>query len=129
MLIDAAIDRSRSVLLILCLILLAGSISYLTIPKESDPDIAIPIIYVSIHHEGISAEDAERLLIRPMENELQNIEGIKEITSTAVEGNASIVLEFDAGFDSDAALTDVREKVDIAKTELPVTAMSPSVCW
>ena len=117
MLIDAAIDRSRSVLLILCLILLAGSISYLTIPKESDPDIAIPIIYVSIHHEGISAEDAERLLIRPMENELQNIEGIKEITSTAVEGNASIVLEFDAGFDSDAALTDVREKVDIAKTE------------
>jgi multidrug efflux pump len=127
MLIDAAIDRSRSVLLILCLILLAGSISYVTIPKESDPDIAIPIIYVSIHHEGISAEDAERLLIRPMENELQNIEGIKEITSTAVEGNASIVLEFDAGFDSDAALTDVREKVDIAKTELPAESDEPTV--
>ena len=127
MLIDAAIDRSRSVLLILCLILLAGSISYVTIPKESDPDIAIPIIYVSIHHEGISAEDAERLLIRPMENELQNIEGIKEITSTAVEGNASIVLEFDAGFDSDAALTDVREKVDIAKTELPAESDEPVV--
>jgi len=127
MLIDAAIDRSRSVLLILCLVLVAGSVAYVTIPKESDPDIAIPIIYVSIHHEGISAEDAERLLIRPMENELQNIEGIKEITSTAVEGNASIVLEFDAGFDSDAALTDVREKVDIAKTELPAESDEPSV--
>jgi len=68
--IDASIERSRPVLLILCLILVAGTVSYLTIPKEADPDIAIPIIYVSIDHEGISPEDAERLLIRPMENKL-----------------------------------------------------------
>jgi multidrug efflux pump len=125
--IDAAIERSRPVLLILCLILVAGTVSYVTIPKEADPDIAIPIIYVSISHEGISPEDAERLLIRPMENKLQNIEGIKEMSSTAVEGNASIVLEFDAGFDSDTALTDVREKVDVAKTELPAESDEPSV--
>ncbi len=125
--IDAAIDRSRPVLLILCLVLVAGSVAYVTIPKESDPDIAIPIIYVSISHEGISPEDAERLLIRPMENELQNIEGVKEMTSTAVEGNASITLEFDAGFDADTALTDVREKVDIAKIELPSESDEPSV--
>ncbi len=125
--IDAAIERSRPVLLILCLILVAGSISYVTIPKEADPDIAIPIIYVSISHEGISPEDAERLLIRPMENKLQNIEGVKEMRSTAVEGNASIVLEFDAGFDSDAALTDVREQVDLAKNDLPADTDEPSV--
>ncbi len=125
--IDAAIERSRPVLLILCLILVAGTVSYITIPKESDPDIAIPIIYVSIGHEGISPEDAERLLIRPMESELQNIEGVKEMHSTAVEGNASIVLEFDAGFDSDEALDDVREKVDIARTELPSESDEPSV--
>ena len=125
--IDAAIGRSRPVLLILCLILVAGSISYVTIPKEADPDIAIPIIYVSIGHEGISPEDAERLLIRPMESKLQNIEGVKEMSATAVEGNASIVLEFDAGFDSDTALTDVREKVDIAKNDLPATSDEPSV--
>ncbi len=125
--IDAAIERSRPILLILCLILVAGSISYVTIPKESDPDIAIPIIYVSISHEGISPEDAERLLIRPMESELQNIEGIKEMRSTAVEGRVSIVLEFDAGFNSDDALQDVREKVDIAKTELPEETDEPVV--
>ncbi len=125
--IDACIERSRPVLLILCLILVAGTVSYITIPKEADPDIAIPIIYVSIGHEGISPEDAERLLIRPMENKLQNIEGVKEMRSTAVEGNASIVLEFDAGFDSDTALTDVREKVDIAKTDLPADSDEPSV--
>lgn len=125
--IDASIKRSRPVLLILCLILVAGTVSYITIPKEADPDIAIPIIYVSISHEGISPEDAERLLIRPMENKLQNIEGVKEMRSTAVEGNASIVLEFDAGFDSDTALTDVREKVDLAKTDLPAESDEPSV--
>ena len=125
--IDTCIERSRPVLLILCLILVAGSVSYITIPKEADPDIAIPIIYVSIGHEGISPEDAERLLIRPMENKLQNIEGVKEMRSTAVEGNASIVLEFDAGFDSDTALSDVREKVDIAKTDLPADSDEPSV--
>ncbi len=125
--IDAAIERSRPVLLILCLILVAGTVSYITIPKEADPDIAIPIIYVSISHEGISPEDAERLLIRPMENKLQNIEGVKEMSSTAVEGNASIVLEFDAGFDADTALTDVREKVDVAKTDLPPESDEPTV--
>ncbi len=125
--INATIERSRSVLLILCLILVAGSVSYVTIPKEADPDIAIPIIYVSIDHEGISPEDAERLLIRPMESELQNIEGVKEMSSTAVEGNASIVLEFDAGFDSDTAFDDVQEKVDVAKAELPAESDEPSV--
>jgi len=125
--IDIAIHRSRPVLLILCLILVAGTVAYITIPKESDPDIAIPIIYVSIHHEGISPEDAERLLIRPMESELQNIEGIKEMTSTAVEGHATVVLEFDAGFDSDTALDDVREKVDTAKSELPAETDEPTV--
>ena len=125
--IDIAIGRSRSVLLILCLILVAGTLAYISIPKESDPDIAIPIIYVSIHHEGISPEDAERLLIRPMESELQNIEGIKEMTSTAVEGHATIVLEFDAGFDSDEAFDDVREKVDSASTDLPAETDEPTV--
>lgn len=125
--IDAAIERSRPVLLILGLILVAGTVSYITIPKEADPDIAIPIIYVSIGHEGISPEDAERLLIRPIENKLQNIEGVKEMTSTAVEGNASVVLEFDAGFDSDTALTDVREKVDDAKPDLPPESDEPTV--
>jgi len=126
-LIDAVLERTRPVLLLLALVLVAGSIAYATIPKESDPDIAIPIIYVSIHHEGISAEDAERLLVRPMEKELRSIEGIKELRATAIEGSASIILEFEAGFDSAEALNDVREKVDIAKTELPEDSDEPSV--
>ncbi len=78
-------------------------------------------------HEGIAPEDAERLLIRPMEKELQSIEGLKELTATASEGHASVMLEFDAGFDASRALQDVREKVDIAKTQLPADTDEPSV--
>ena len=126
-LIDAAVDRSRTVIGILLLLLVAGTVAYITIPKESDPDVNIPIIYVSLSHEGISPQDAERLLVRPMEIELRGIEGIKEIRSTSYQGGANVLMEFDAGFDADAALNDVREKVDVAKTELPGDTDEPSV--
>ena len=125
--IDAAVARSRPVLLILALVLISGSVAYVTIPKEADPDVAIPIIYVVIPHEGISAQDAERLLVRPMEKELRNVEGVKEMRASAREGQATVTLEFEAGFDSDQALDDVREKVDIAKVELPDDSDEPTV--
>ncbi|MCR9214697.1 MAG: efflux RND transporter permease subunit [Proteobacteria bacterium] len=125
--IDAAIGRSRTIISALLLILVAGGYAYVDIAKEADPDINIPIIYVSMTHEGISPEDGERLLIRPMELELRSIEGIKEMTSMATEGHASVTLEFDAGFDVDKALEDVREKVDLAKTELPDETDEPVV--
>ena len=125
--ITAALDRSRTVLLTLALILISGIVAYINIPKESDPDIDIPIIYVSMPHEGISPEDAERLLVRPMEKELRSIEGVKEMRSTAREGHASVLLEFEAGFDADQAFNDVSEKVDIAKNELPGDTEEPTV--
>ncbi|MHA1564598.1 MAG: efflux RND transporter permease subunit [Alphaproteobacteria bacterium] len=125
--IDAALNRSRSVMAILLMLLGAGVVAFITIPKESDPDINIPIIYVSINHDGISPEDSERLLVRPMENELRGIEGVKEMRSTAYQGGANVLLEFDAGFDADTALDDVREKVDIAKPDLPTDSDEPIV--
>jgi len=126
-LIDFALYRSRMTLSVLVLILIAGTVAYIEIPKESDPDINLPVIYVSMHHEGISPEDAERLLLRPMEQELQAIEGVKEMRSTAYEGGANVQLEFEAGFNADTALDDVREKVDIAKPELPEDTDEPTV--
>ena len=126
-LIDAALDRSRMVLLALALILIAGTVAYIQIPKEAQPEVKIPIIYVSMSLEGISPSDAERLLVRPMEKELRAIEGIKEMRSTASEGHASVLLEFDAGFDADQALLDVRERVDVAQSDLPAETDEPSV--
>jgi len=126
-LIEAAFDRSRTVLLLLIFLVLSGALAYKAIPKESEPDVPIPIVYVSMTHDGISPADAERLLVRPMEKQLQTITGIKDMSSTASEGRASVLLEFDAGFDGDQALADVREKVDVAKSELPAATDEPSV--
>ena len=125
--IQSAFGYSRTVILILIFILLSGSIAYKDIPKESEPDIDIPIIYVTLHLDGISPEDAERLLIRPVEQELKSIEGVKELRSTGYEGGANVLLEFDAGFDAAAALTDVREGVDLAKGKLPAAADDPEI--
>ena len=126
-LIDHAVGRSRTVLAILVFILIAGSFAYRDIPKESQPDISIPIIYVTVSHDGISPEDAERLIIRPLEQEMRGIEGIKEMRSTGYEGGANVLLEFEAGFDADTALQDVREQVDVAKGSLPATSEDPEV--
>jgi len=125
--IDAAFARTRTVALAFFMIIVMGAVAYTTIPKEADPDIQIPIIYVSMTYEGISPEDSERLLIRPMEKELKSIEGIKEMRSVAKEGYGSVTLEFDAGFNPDTALEDVREKVDIARAELPPETDEPRV--
>ena len=126
-LIDASLNRARSMMVMLVFIMIMGSITYTIIPKESSPDITIPIIYVSVDHSGISPMDAERLIVRPLEQELRAIEGVKEMTSTAREGNASVMLEFAVGANLDTALIDVREAVDLAKPKLPNDSDEPSV--
>jgi multidrug efflux pump len=126
-LIETAMSRSRTVVLSLLVILIAGVVAYLTIPKEAEPDIEIPVIYINISHDGISPEDGERLLIRPMEQELRTIEGIKEMTASAFEGGAFVQIEFEAGVNTNKALADVREKVDMAKSKLPNETDEPTV--
>ena len=126
-LIDIALDRSRTVILTLILLLATGWVGYNAIPKEADPDVQIPVLYVSMHHDGISPEDAERLLLRPMEQELRTIEGVKEMTSQSYQDGASVTLEFYSDVDIDDALADVRERVDIAKSELPTDTDDPEV--
>ncbi|MEM9063846.1 MAG: efflux RND transporter permease subunit, partial [Pseudomonadota bacterium] len=125
--IDSAIARSRTVLMSLTVILVAGILTYANAPKEAEPDIEIPIIYISMTHDGISPEDSERLLVRPVEQEVRTIEGIKEMSANAYEGGANVQLEFDAGTDTAEALQDVRAKVDIAKAELPDETEEPTV--
>jgi multidrug efflux pump len=125
--IESAATHSRTVLLSLAVILVAGVITYASAPKEAEPDVEIPLIYISMKHDGISPEDAERLLVRPMEQELRAIEGIKEMTANAYEGGANVQLEFDAGMKAEFALQDVRAKVDIAKAKLPSETEEPTV--
>ncbi len=125
--IDAAVTHARTVVATLVLILIAGTYAYNTVPKEAEPDINIPTLYVNLSHEGISPEDAERLLIKPMEEELRSIEGVKELRATAFQGGANVTMEFEAGFDPDTAMADVRQKVDLAEPELPEDSDEPTV--
>ena len=125
--LDAAFSRARTVILIFLTLMITGALAYVSIPKEAEPDVTIPTMYISVSQDGISPGDAERLLVRPLEKELQSIEGLDEMKANATQNYATITLEFEAGFDSDRALQDVREKVDIAKAELPADAEEPRV--
>ena len=126
-LIDASLNRSRTVLMLFVLIMISGIVTTITIPKESNPDITVPFVYVSVSHEGISPEDADRLIYKPLETELKSLDGLKEMVSTASQGHMSITLEFYSDVNIDQALIDVRESVDDAKAELPADSDEP-VC-
>jgi multidrug efflux pump len=125
--IEYAISHARLTVAVLIFVLTAGFVAYATIPKEAEPDVKIPIIYVQLTQRGISPEDAERLLLRPVETQLKSVSNVKEMRSTAYEGGGYVLLEFEAGFDSKAALADVRAKVDDAKHDLPKDTDEPSV--
>jgi multidrug efflux pump len=125
--IDYAIDHARLTIATLIFLLCAGLVAYVTIAKEAEPDIKIPMIYVQLSQRGISPEDSERLLLRPVETQLKSVGNVKEMRSTAFEGGGFVLLEFEAGFDSKAALADVRAKVDQAKHDLPRDVDEPQV--
>lgn len=125
--LEAILRKPRTVLTMMVVMVMAGVWSYITIPKEADPDIQVPVLYISIPLDGISPEDAVRLLARPMEEELRGVEGVKELTSISSQGHAAILVEFEAEIDAEVASRRVREKVDIAKAELPSDAEEPTI--
>lgn len=125
--VDYAISHARLTLAVLAFLLIAGAMSYMAIPKEAEPDVKVPIIYVNVFQRGISPEDAERLILRPLEQQLKTVNNVKEMRSAAYEGGGYVLVEFEAGFSSDVAIADVRAKVDTAKSQLPRDADEPQV--
>ncbi|HZJ81775.1 MAG TPA: efflux RND transporter permease subunit [Guyparkeria sp.] len=119
--------HSRSVLLVLLGLIAAGGMAYVSIPKEAAPDVDVPILFVMVSYPGISPEDSERLLIRPLERELSTVEGLDEIRASAGEGFALLRLDFRAGYDNRRALADVREEVDLVRPDLPPDSREPMV--
>ena len=118
-LLEALIERPRTILMITFLLFISGVVTYISIVKESSPNIAMPMVIISVPFEGVSAEDAESLLIKPLENQLRDLDDIKLLLSEATEGHAGITIEFISGTDEKNLLTRVREKVDKAKVEFP----------
>ncbi|MGA9797028.1 MAG: efflux RND transporter permease subunit [Rhizomicrobium sp.] len=125
--VDWAVNNTRVVMGLFVAIVIAGTMAYSAIPKEAQPDIPIPVIVVQIAYPGISPEDSERLLVKPMETYLRSIQGLKTITARAYEGAAVVILEFDVNFDKEKALEDVRAQVETARAELPTDSKQPTV--
>ena len=117
-----AAGRARMVLAFIAISLIVGSFAYVNLPKEGEPDIEVPILFVSVSFPGISAEDSENLLVKPMETELADLDGLKEMTATAAEGYAGIALEFDFGWDKTAITADVRDAMNTAQADFPAGA-------
>ena len=122
-----AIERSRTSLSIFVLLCLWGIYSMNALPKATEPDVTFPGVLVSVFYEGVSPEDSERLLVKPLETALRTIEGVEEVESTAGTSYANVRVEFDQDIDMDQALYDTRVKVDEVRPELPNDAREPRI--
>jgi multidrug efflux pump len=125
--VEWAVKNTRPVLALFVVVFIAGIVAFVTIPKESDPDIPIPYIVVSVDYPGISPEDSERLLVKPLEASLRSIEGIKNVTARAYQGVGVVILEFNVNFNKQKALEDVRAEVESTRPRLPQEADPPVV--
>jgi len=125
--VDWAGERARMVLAFIFMTVLAGGFAYATLPKEGEPDIEIPLMVVSVPFPGISAEDSEKLLVKPMETELGDLDGLKTMTATAAENYAVVVLEFEFGWDKQAITADMRDRMSTVEANFPAGADKYSV--
>ncbi|MBM2577054.1 efflux RND transporter permease subunit [Jannaschia sp. Os4] len=117
--VDWAAARARMVLAFIVLSVLAGTLAYVTLPKEGEPDIDVPVLAITVPFPGISASDSEKLLVKPMETELSELDGLKEITATAAEGVALMFLEFEFGWDKGETIADARDAMNRAEADFP----------
>ena len=122
---EISLKNRLSVFVMMVIVMVAGYWSYTSLPKEAAPDITIPLIVISTPYFGVSPADMENLVTRPIERKLQGLSDVKEIRSTSSEGYSMITVEFVAGTDIDPALQKVREKVDLAKPDIPKDAEDP----
>ncbi len=116
---DTAVRQRISVFVLAVIILIFGTYCYQVLPRESEPDITIPNVFVSTDYKGVSSSDIETSITIEIEKKLKGLEGIKTIRSVSSEGISSINIEFVTGTDIDDALQKVKDRVDEAKNDLP----------
>ncbi len=125
--VDWAAGRARMILAFVALSILAGAVSYIGLPKEGEPDIEVPALFISVPFPGISAEDAEKLLVKPMEQELRDLDGLDSMGAVAQEGYAGLFLEFEFGWDKQATLAETRDAMSNAEADFPDGAEQYSI--
>ena len=125
--VDWASQRARMIIAMIVLSLAAGIYSYTGLPKEGEPDIEIPALFISVPFPGISAADSETLLVKPIETELADLDGLKEISATASENYAGVALLFEFGWDKTKIMADVRDAMNSAESKFPAGAEKYSI--
>ena len=126
-LVDWAADHARMVSALVILSIATGVIAYTGLPKEGEPDIDFPALFISVPFPGISAEDSEKLIVKPLENNVRDLDGLKKLRATAAEGYAIVFLEFEFGWDKAATIAEVRDRVNKAESEWPDGAEQYSI--
>jgi multidrug efflux pump len=125
--VDWAINRARMIVTFVIMSIAAGTFAYLGLPKEGSPDIDIPVVFVSVPFQGISAEDSEKLLVKPMESRLKELEGLTKLTGSASENFGAVIMEFEFDWDKDSTLADIRDKMKNVESQFPQGADQYSV--
>jgi len=121
------VDHATTVAIAVMVLFVAGLMSYITLPRESNPDITIPVVLVTTPYVGVSPEDVEGLITIPLENELAGLRDVKKMKSTSAEGVSIVSIEFEPDVVIEDALQKVRDQVSKAKPKLPEDAEEPSI--
>ncbi|MFT4599000.1 MAG: multidrug efflux pump, partial [Arenicella sp.] len=114
-----AVNNRTSVYVMMVIIVIVGLISYTSMPKESFPEIKQPTIFINTPYPGNSPIDIENLVSRPIEKEINTIDGLKKLTSTSIQDFSIIVAEFELDNPTAEVLQEVKDAVDRAKADLP----------
>lgn len=125
--LDAILRRPRTVITIMFVMILAGVFAFMSLPRENQPEIDVPYLYVSVSQSGVSPFDSNRLLVKPLETELGGLDNLVSMRTTAYSGGANVFLEFDINADMDKAIQNTKDATDSAKPLLPADADEPSV--
>lgn len=121
------VNRWQAVFVFAFLIIVMGLTAYFQLPRESSPEIKQPKIFINTLYMGVAAADIEQLVTKVIEEEIEGTEGVKDIFSTSKLGLSSITVDFNSEVEVEVALRRIREKVDIAKAEIPSDAEEPMV--
>tara|TARA_B100000035_G_scaffold90751_1_gene76585 strand:- start:7013 stop:10171 length:3159 start_codon:yes stop_codon:yes gene_type:complete len=125
--IEFLVDRKRTALAILVVLIFAGIFGRANIPLEDNPEIIVPVVYIGVSLNGISPQDAERLLLKPLEDEVRGIEGVDELQGFAFENYAAVIVQFDAADSMKLSMDKVRDAVNDAKVNFPEDTNDPIV--
>lgn len=122
-----AIDKPITTVLIFVAVIILGLFSYMSLPIDQLPEMEPPYISVMTTYAGSNGSEIETNVSKLLENSLNSVEGLKEITSTSKDNISLVTLEFQWGYDLDEAVNDIRSSIDMVYDNLPDGVSRPLI--